>query len=413
MLAMEIPRPAQKVTPEGVVNDTLLAALATALVWAQMFGVRMFVVGGPGAGAFRFFRPLRGGLPFRMIVPGPLAFSLTAAAILPLALRRRFPLAVLAVTTLAAAAYDAVPHVPAFTLLGPVVAAYTVGTLYDRRTTLAATAVAALPLLAVSLPQFGEPWLPALARVVGPLGIAAAFGDATRNRRAYVAEVERRAEEAEARAEEEARRRAEEERLRIAREMHDITAHSMSVIAVQSGMASHVIDSDPAAARRALEDIRRTSRQALQELRSVLGVIRAEGDGEPPLAPTAGLARVGELARPLEEAGFEVDVDLAGDLNGLPQLVDASAFRIVQEALTNAMRHAEPSDVQVRVLAEEDVLTLEVANGGVKDGREPAEGHGISGMRERAAALGGTFSAGPEPGGRWRVSAALPLRRQT
>ena len=137
-------------------------------------------------------------------------------------------------------------------------------------------------------------------------GVAAALGDATRNRRAYVAEVERRAVEAERTREEEAARRVDEERLRIARELHDVTAHSLSIIAVQSGAAAHVIDSDPAAARAALEAIRHTSKDALDELRAMLGVLRAPGDSDAPLAPVPGLARIGELVAPLRGRGLHV-----------------------------------------------------------------------------------------------------------
>ena len=132
-------------------------------------------------------------------------------------------------------------------------------------------------------------------RVVALLAVAGALGDATRNRRAYVAEVEQRAADAERTREEEARRRVDEERLRIARELHDITAHSLSIIAVQSGAASHVIDSNPAEAAKALEAIRRTSRDALEELRTMLGVLRAGEESDAPLAPAPGLVRLGDL----------------------------------------------------------------------------------------------------------------------
>ena len=136
------------------------------------------------------------------------------------------------------------------------------------------------------------------------IAVAAALGDATRNRRAYIAEVEQRAADAERTREEEARRRVDEERLHIARELHDVTAHSLSIIAVQSGAAVHVIDSNPAEARRALEAIRRTSKEALDELRAMLGVLRSADETDAPLAPVPGLARLDELAGPMQRSGL-------------------------------------------------------------------------------------------------------------
>jgi signal transduction histidine kinase len=247
--------------------------------------------------------------------------------------------------------------------------------------------------------------------------VAAAVGFAVKTQRELVVEAQRRAAEAEARSEEEAMRRVDEERLRIARELHDVTAHSLSVIAVQSGAAAHVIDTDTAAARKALTDIKRTSREALAELRSVVGSLRSEGEAaeDAPLSPQPGLSRIGELLRPLEQSGVRVDLTVEGDLSALPQLVDASAYRIVQEALTNVIRHAgkgASARVDVRVTPLEVELTIaDDGTGGVPQ----AGGHGLAGMRERALALGGSFEAGPQSPRGWRVAASLPLsgRRQS
>jgi signal transduction histidine kinase len=249
-----------------------------------------------------------------------------------------------------------------------------------------------------------------VVRTLALLAGAAALGDATRNRRAYVAEVERRAAEAELRGEEQARRRVDEERLRIARELHDITAHSLSIVAVQSGAALHVLDTDPAEARRSLTAIRETSRSALAELRAMLGVLRGSGDAEEgaPLMPPAGLARLDDLARPLRDAGFSIELDVELGADPLPAIVDASAFRIVQEALTNVLNHAGPAHVKVRVRRENEHVEISIADDGGSTGQGD-EGHGIAGMRERALALGGTFDVGPVPGGGWHVEATLPL----
>ena len=246
------------------------------------------------------------------------------------------------------------------------------------------------------------------------LGILVAWpvGRNLRLRRARWAELQARAERHERTAEEEAIRRVDEERLRIARELHDVTAHSLSIVAVQSGVALHVLDTDPEAARTALRAIRETSRDSLQELRGMLGVLRGSADLSPgaPLSPAPGLARLEELVRPLRDAGLAVSVVGADAVPALPAIVDASAYRIIQEALTNVLRHAGSASVRVELEPGEDSLRLEVADDGSgSPQREKAEGHGIAGMRERTLALGGTFVAGPRPDGGWRVVAVLPF----
>jgi len=345
------------------------------------------------------------------LLPSPQAYLLVAAAFLPLALRRRFPLSVLAVTSLAAAAYQYAANPPSIVFLAPLIALYTVGTLRDRRTLAIASVLGAAAQMVVALPAWGDTtfWAEAV-RIVSMFGVAAALGDATRNRRAYVAEVEQRALDAERTRDEVAARRVDEERLRIARELHDVTAHSLSIIAVQSGAATHVIDSDPAEARRALEAIRRTSKEALDELRSMLGVLRSADDTGAPLAPTPGLARLSELLAPLAEAGVSAELVVDGDISDVPAVVDSSAYRIVQESLTNVVRHAGPCSVVVTLRRDDDELVVSVTD----TGRGPSEsgtgqGHGLVGMRERATALGGSFEAGPGADGGFTVIARLPV----
>jgi signal transduction histidine kinase len=170
-----------------------------------------------------------------------------------------------------------------------------------------------------------------------------------------------------------------------------------------------VLDKDPAEARRSLVAIRKTSREALQELRAMLGVLRnPDEDSDLPLAPTGGLARLADLVRPLEDAGFRVEVVVQGEIADLPALVDASAYRIVQEALTNVLRHAGKAAVQVTIRRDGDTLGVEIADDGTGSALVE-EGHGIAGMRERVSALGGTFEAGPRPTGGWRVAASMPV----
>ena len=347
----------------------------------------------------------------RYAMPSLHAFVLVAAAFLPLTLRRRFPLSILAVTSAAAAAYELTNNPPSMVALAPLVALYTVGTLRDRRTLVVAGVLSAGVAVAVSIPAiYTTAFWPNLVRILSTYGIAAALGEATRNRRAYVAEVERRAADAEQSREEEARRRVDEERLRIARELHDVTAHSLSIVAVQSGAALHVLDTDPAAVRKALEAIRRTSKDALDELRAMLGVLRRPGDTDAPLAPVPGLSRLSDLVAPLLAAGYAIHQDIAPELGEVPAVVDFSAYRIVQEALTNVVRHAGTCEVNLSVRREADSLVVHVDD----DGQSPTapqldQGHGLIGMRERAIALGGTFEAGTREGGGFTVTARLPL----
>jgi signal transduction histidine kinase len=336
-------------------------------------------------------------------------FVLIGLAFLPLIVRRRRPVAVLAVTTVAATLYEVLPNPPSFAMVGVLIALYTLGTLTDRKRLLlwGAASTALVLLASLPAPNSAAFWSE-VVRNLSVMLVAGLLGDATRNRRAYIAEVERRAEEAERNREEETRRRVDEERLRIARELHDVTAHSLSVIAVQSGVASHVLDSKPEEARRALVAIRQVSRDSLQELRAMLGVLRGAEDDAAPLAPTAGLDRLPDLVRPLEDAGLDVVVTSDGDLTDLPGIADASAYRIVQEALTNVLRHAGKAHVTVTLLREPDALLIDVTDDG--PGMHPfEEGHGIIGMRERVSALGGALEAGPRDGGGWRVSARLPV----
>lgn len=412
--------------------DALYALALTGFAWVSIT-VRpgFFVPGGSGrrpqptpgsatatatASASREATIASGGHPGSLPRPEPSlqSYALLTVAFLPLILRRRFPLSVLVVTSMAAAAYEVLPNPPSMAFLAPLVALYTVGTLRDRRTLLVAAALAASVQLLVTLPAWGDStYWPEVLRIISMFGVAAALGDATRNRRAYVAEVEQRAVDAERTRDEEAARRVDEERLRIARELHDVTAHSLSIIAVQSGAAAAVLDSDPSEARRALEAIRRTSKDALDELRSMLGVLRSPEDTGAPLAPAPGLARLSELLAPLAEAGVTAELTIDGDVADIPAVVDSSAYRIVQEALTNVVRHAGPCTVAVSVTRTDDDLVISVADTGVgsssASGSQAGTGHGLTGMRERATALGGSFEAAPISDGGFAVTARLPV----
>ena len=205
------------------------------------------------------------------------------------------------------------------------------------------------------------------------------------------------------------------ERLRIARELHDIVAHSIGIIAIQAGSGRRVWDASPAEAREALAAIEATSRETLSGLRRMMtGLRRAEpglpgaGDGRAPLGPAPGLDDIDQLAAMTLDAGVQVDVEWLGSREPLPADIDLSAFRIIQEAVTNVVRHAGTDRCLVWIDRQDGQLSIEVTDSG-RGGTAAGTGYGITGMRERAALLGGDLSAGPRPGGGFRVTARLPV----
>lgn len=202
------------------------------------------------------------------------------------------------------------------------------------------------------------------------------------------------------------------ERLRIARELHDIVAHSIGIIAIQAGSGGRVFDARPDEARDALAAIEATSRETLSGLRRMVKGLRnadpEEGPGQAPLDPAPGLAGIERLAAMTLDAGVKVDVDWHSSREPLPADIDASAFRIIQEAVTNVVRHAGTGRCRVSISQQDGQLSIEVTDSG-RGGSGTGTGYGITGMRERAALLGGDFSAGPRPGGGFRVTARLPL----
>ncbi|MFE1342873.1 sensor histidine kinase [Streptomyces sp. NPDC058733] len=252
------------------------------------------------------------------------------------------------------------------------------------------------------LPPSGDtaaPWGQELAVAAWVVAVAAVAELARARREQWVRE---RAERARA-----ARRRADEERLRIARELHDVLAHSISVINVQAGVGLALLDTDPEQARQALTTIKAQSKEALGEVRQVLDTLRAPGDA--PRAPAPGLDRLPELVEQAARTGLTVDVD--GTAPPLAPGTDLAAFRIVQEALTNVVRHSQSRHARVRLGHDGRALRLRIDDDGPASGADAGgSGNGLAGMRERAAALGGTIEAGPRPDGGWRVLAELPLK---
>jgi signal transduction histidine kinase len=228
-----------------------------------------------------------------------------------------------------------------------------------------------------------------------------------RNRRAYARASRQRAIEERRSAYEADRRRASEERLGIARELHDVVAHSLSLINVQAAVALELMDRRPEQARTALTAIKQASRDALVDVQSVLDTLRRPGE-EAPLAPAPSLRDLADLVRRAEATGLAVDARVTADLTALPSGAGAAGYRIVQEALTNVVRHADASRVSVLIAEDGGALVIEVADDG--PGRPGDVGNGIRGMKERATALGGELTAGRQAGGGWRVRASLPLR---
>jgi signal transduction histidine kinase len=241
---------------------------------------------------------------------------------------------------------------------------------------------------------------------------AVALGEAVRQRRAR---NEGRIEAAELRGELAAERAVVEERLRIARELHDVVAHSMSLIAVQAGVGAHVLRTNPAAAERALEVIAQTSRDALDQTRSVVGLLRTGEDAQPSMP---GLASLQALLDGVRGSGGSVDLQVVGEARELPPVVDLAAYRVVQESLTNAVKHAKGCAVTVRLGYAAEELTVDVSNAcGPSAPRPTAQpgpaGFGLVGLRERARALGGRLDAGPTAHGGFRVAARLPTAQPT
>ncbi len=333
------------------------------------------------------------------------SIALIVLAVGPLVMRRRYPVATLFLVFAATLVYFGFGYAN-----GPIwltlLLAYISAILRGHRLVAAIVAVAGFLVF---------PWLNLLIRdqpgpsAVGLAGLAAwllvllGAAEAVRIRRERAAEAIRIRRE-------EARRRASEERLRIARELHDALGHHLSLINVQSGVALHLNEALPDQVRSSLSAIKDASKEALDELRSVLAILRQEGEPAP-RSPTSTLARLQDLVSQAAAAGLEVRTETEGDARALPFGVDVAAFRIVQEALTNVTRHARARAATVRVSYGERDVTVEIDDEGRGPGphTEGGGGRGIVGMRERVAALGGDLEAGPRPGGGFRVRARLPL----
>ncbi|MEU0003097.1 sensor histidine kinase [Streptomyces sp. NPDC006314] len=329
---------------------------------------------------------------------------LVALAQLPVALRGRWPLGVFAFLQVVTVVHDGLGYWPVLCTFGSMLALYTVASVCPVRVAVACavcmTAVWAYAGLVVRPSSPGSVLGPALLYCT----VLVWFGHLARRS----AELTRRlrAEQAE-----QARRAVAEERGRIARELHDVVAHHMSVISVHAGLARFVFDSDPAKARGALGTIADTSGEALEELRRMLQVLREEDPEAPARAPMPTLARLGELLDRVRAGGLPVDLAVEGTERPLPPGVELCAYRVVQEALTNALKHAGPARAHVELRYGTQELAVRVTDDG--EGTNPARvpaggGHGLIGMRERANLYGGTISVGPRSEGGYEVRLTLP-----
>jgi signal transduction histidine kinase len=350
---------------------------------------------------------------------GDLGYGLLIVSGLALAFRRRWPVPVFITAALASLMYYTIDFSDGPSSIGLYIALYSLAAYGDGRRSLA-IAGGGITVLATG-------WLIAAAdiEVRAALGwvffriaaavMAAALGESVRSRRAVATEALERARQAERTREEVARSRVDAERLRIAREVHDTVAHAIAIINVQAGVTAYLLDKRPEGAREALVTIEQTSAQALHEMRAVLRVLRDSDNGR---VPHPGLAQVDELAAMAREAGLDIKLEVGSAATALPSAVDHTAYRILQESVTNVIRHVGPTGVTIALDYGTDALEVRVSDEGARDasgdrgtvnGDSAEPGRGIVGMRERCGLLGGELTAGPRPSGGFEVRARLPL----
>lgn len=344
--------------------------------------------------------------------------AVVSCAVLPL--RHRAPVAAVAATTAAGMLVPLLGLLLSPLIVAPaVIAAYSLAVRTERRAA-SAVLLASAALLAASTLLFGAlSWKDAsrMAAVAAFPLVAGVLGHSTQNRRAYLAAVEERARRAEKTREIEARRRVAEERLRIARELHDLVAHQITLANAQATVAAHLFDTRPEQTRKSLKELVETTGDALDDLRATVGLLRESGDAAAPAEPAPGLSRLPALLESFRRAGLDVSVHQEGASRPLPPGVDLTAYRIVQEALTNVTKHAGTGSAQVRLTWNRDRVTITVADDGggahtasaASTAPDRPPGYGLIGMRERATAVGGRLSAGSRPEGGFLVSTELPL----
>ncbi|MDH6221050.1 sensor histidine kinase [Streptomyces pseudovenezuelae] len=326
-------------------------------------------------------------------VIGSWFLAMAVCAALPM--RRHYPVAVGWFTVVGTGVYHLLSTVDGPLVVIPIAALYTLASQGRTQASVAMAAVMVIGVGAGALAGTGDVNGTAVFMLTGWLVAVVALGAMRHGRVAY--------------AEEEARLRATQERLRIARELHDVIGHNMSMIHVQASSALHRLQKDPGQAQEALTAIKQGSKEGLQELRATLGVLR-QADEEAPTTPSPGLSRIDELVSSAARAGLDVRIEQSGAHSPLPAAVGLAAYRIVQESLTNAVKHSGARHVVVRIHHGDRELTLDVKDDGRGAARAgQADGSGIAGMTERARALGGTLSTEPGSTGGFVVRARLPF----
>lgn len=343
--------------------------------------------------------------------PAPFSYIAMAITTIPLILRRQYSWPVFLFSMFAYLLLQNAFQGYSLTIVGPAVALFTIAHERSRKEAIAAA------VLSVFLALFGmelsrSPEMASLLRFQNAsyLVVAALAGFAVRTHKEYIIEVEQRALEAERTREEEAARRVEEERVRIAREIHDITAHSLSAVSIQAAAAERMVGKDPVAAQEAIRAVRSTSKDALEEIRSMIGVLRQNGT-QAETTPTSGTERMGDLVSYLEDAGIQVDYSAdTYERDQIPSFIDIALFGIAREAVTNIVRHAEAKCVTMQLMLEPGRVRLIIEDDGRGfEGSDQSEGHGIQGMRERVNVLGGTLEVGGRKEGGFVVRVAMPL----
>jgi signal transduction histidine kinase len=350
----------------------------------------------------------------------PVAFALSTVV----ALRRRAPekMLLLAIATGLVQILVNVRWNPGdFAMLVIVYTVASSGALWASRLALAAGLCAA-PIAVLSWPQVTPypVWTNLIEAVflTVPFALAWVIGDSLRTRRAYYAQLEERAERLHREREAQSKAAVAAERARIARELHDVVAHNVSVMVVQADGAAYVLDASPEQAKQALETISSTGRQALAEMRRLLGLLRSKDDAGGEYVPQPGVDQLTELVEQVRGAGLPVRFEVAGEARPLSSGVELTAYRIVQEALTNTRKHGGPdANATVRLTFGEAELDLLIEDDGrgaqhklYEEGGEDGLGQGLIGMRERIGMVSGRLDAGPRPGGGFRISAVLPTR---
>ncbi|CAL9522481.1 hypothetical protein SUDANB1_03853 [Streptomyces sp. enrichment culture] len=342
---------------------------------------------------------------------------LMGVACLALLRHRANPRTVVVITTACTVTAVVMGYLLTPLLLAPIMAGlYWLATLTDRRTTRVYGVGTMVAVIVAAVFTDSMDHLSLLLRTIGPffwLMLPLAAGNMTRLRRAYLQAVQARAEHAERTREEEARLRVTEERMRIARELHDVVAHHMALANAQAGTAAHLALTRPEQTQKILNDLTGTTSSALRELKAALGLLRQDGEvpGSGPLDPSPGLSRLPELVSACESAGLKVTVDTEGEPQPLSPGVDLTAYRIVQEALTNVTKHATAEAARVLLTYTGSRLLITVSNDGPsKPEAARGRGFGVMGMRERALSIGGELCAGPRPQGGFEVTTALPLQ---